>query len=472
MDSDDIAALDDAMSDEPRASGYDAFKFALDSPKGSIRQTGSGGDPEPVSAPRQLIDETRAAVRDNPTLGEGLETLTDYVVGTGFSVQPRNVPGVDGAELTIQDIGETKQIVETSDFDEVLWDAVWHAFQDGVSFIEINWRDEIVFEPMVLPAKDMEIQYDEFGRIQGYILDSGGGEPVEYGKYDVAHLGFWKHPAEDWFHPLVDRVLDQSDMLADMEIDMARFVATKAYPPILWKLGDETEWSPSEIDSWMDDISNIQPDSMLVGPGDVETETVGVTSTSNSRGAMDLTPTFQHLERRQATGLGLPFALINGVETGPDDIKAVMPKYDRRIKRLRTVVRNMVEHQILRSLYYHPNPEESEGELVPKFEFGNHSSEEDRLEVKTALKLFNHGFLTRQAFAQRVGIDPETEMPSLEELQSEILPVLQALQGTEAGGGRPSEDDSQERTAQISEDTGDDARDQRSVEDSDGGSDV
>jgi hypothetical protein len=51
------------------------------------------------------------------------------------------------------------------------------------------------------------------------------------------------------------------------------------------------------------------------------------------------------------------------------------------------------------------------GTPVPKFQFGEHSSSEKRLEVDKLLKLFNNGVLTPEAFAERAGIDPQ-EVPS------------------------------------------------------------
>lgn len=452
--------------------------FALDSPKAVLHRS-QNGSVQPFEAPEQDIRQRRETVDGDPNLAEGIDTLVDYLVGTGGSVQPRNVPFTD-AQLTQQDIADMKQLIETSKFEMKLWNWVWHALVDGMAFLEINWTDQEVFKPRLLPAERMSLIRNEYGEIIGYEMESQGeSDNIEFGKYDVAHLGFWRHPADDWYMSIVDRVKEQTDMLRDMEIDMARFVATKAYPPILWKLGDENnEWNNAEINAWLDEVSQIEPDSMLAAPHDVDWEAVGA-NTGQGGGSADLglDSTFEHLQTRMATGLGLPYFLLNGDMDGSNDAIANMPKFDRRIQRLRTVIRTSIEDQIFHSIQFHDNPEEHEGELVPRYEFGEHSSEEERLEVDKALKLFNNGFLTREALAQRVGIDPEQELPSMDKLQNEIAPLIQQLSGkgddiqnpsggspTDTGGGAESSGGEVKSRQNPERSVDDDSRNQQSID--------
>lgn len=453
------------------------FGFAVESPKAVLHRSQNGGV-QPFDAPEQDIIERRNIVDGDPDLGEGIETLVDYLVGQGHSVQPRNVPYTD-AELTQKDIADLKQLIETSDFGPKLWNWVWHALVDGMAFLEINWTDQEVFKPRLLPSERMSLVRNEYGEIIGYEMEAEGeSDNIEFGKYDVAHLGFWRHPADDWCMSLVDRVIEQTEMLRDMEIDMARFVATKAYPPILWKLGDENnEWNNAEINGWLDEVSQIEPDSMLAAPHDVDAEPVGASAGEGGSADLGLEPTFEHLQTRMATGLGLPYFLLNGETGGSNDAIANMPKFDRRIQRLRTVIQSAIENQIFHSIQFHDNPEEHEGELVPRFEFGEHSSEEERLEVDKALKLFNNGFLTREALAQRVGIDPESELPSMDTLNNEIVPLIQQLAGsgddiqnseggspTDTGGGAESSGGEVKTRQNPERPVDDDSRNQQSIE--------
>lgn len=127
--------------------------------------------------------------------------------------------------------------------------------------------------------------------------------------------------------------------------------------------------------------------------------------------------------------------------------EAVMPAFKRRIRRYQTLIADAVEQQIIKPLFVESvlgqDIEEYEG-LIPEFEFGEYSSAEKRLEVDKLIKLFNNGFLSREAFAERAGIDPEVELPSNGQLDEEIIPIIKELAGQgdqvqNPEGGRPTD---------------------------------
>lgn len=433
--------------------GYDPTSFALDSPKAKIKQTQSGGsDVRPSEAPKQRISEFRTVADTDPHVGEGIDTLVDFLVGSGFSVQPANIPGTEEAQ-TDEDISDLKWLIETSTFETELISWVWHALVDGTGFLEIVVEDD-TFKPKVLPTERMLIQTNEEGDTTGYEMEPPGGgggqdENTEFDLYDVAVLTFHKHPGEDFGRSAIEPAQEQADMLRDMEIDLARFVSTKAYPPILWKLGsEERPWSQPQIDGWLEELENIEPESQLAVSHDVDHEVVGVTSTSSDSGALDLESTFHHLQKRVAAGLGVPAFLLNmEIDMGRNTSVAVMPKFDRRIQRYRRSIRQAVRHQIFVSILAgDSDPEEGYDELPPDFEFGQHSSEEERLDADMAIKLVNNNLLTFKAAAKRLDIDPETELPdNVQDLSGEEqIQLLQILSGTGDGiqnpdGGSPTD---------------------------------
>jgi hypothetical protein len=459
-----------------------ALDFALESSKAVVQTTGAGSSPRPEGPPEQRIEEFRTIYDTDPLVGQAVDKMVEYLVGSGFNIEPRNVPFTD-TEQTAEDIADLKRLVELSDFNGKLIEWVKRAVVDGTAFLELVWNSETdEFEPNLLPTLDMEIQPDEYGNDGKYILDTSGQDgEVEYESHEVAVLRFYRQPKEMWGHSFIERAQEQTDMLRDMEIDMARFISTKAYPPILWKLGDadnNIHWTDDQIEGWLDTVENIEPDSMLAAGDDVDYDVVGSTSTSSESGVMNLDGTFTHLQTRVATAFGIPAFLLNlDAGTGRNDSVTQMPSFDRRIQALRVPIQNAVEQQIFRSIMGHPDPENFT-DMVPRFEFGEHSSEEERLETDEALKLFNNGFLTREAFAQRVGIDPEVEMPTQEELTSEIIPVIQQLAGsgddiqnpeggapTDTGGGADSSGGEVKSRQNPENDTSDDdSRNQQSVD--------
>jgi hypothetical protein len=429
-----------------QAENSGALDFALESPKAAVKSTSVGSNPRPEKPPERRIEEFRTVYNSDPLVGQAVDKLVEYLVGSGFNIEPRNVPYTD-TEQTSEDISELKRLVELSDFNGKLIEWVKRAVIDGTAFLELVWNSETdSFEPTLLPTLDMEIEPDEFGNDGKYILKNAGDDnsDVEYESHEVACLRFYRQPKQMWGHSFIQRGQEQADMIRDMEIDMARFISTKAYPPILWKLGDadnNIHWTDDQIEGWLDTVEQIEPDSMLAAGDDVDYEVVGSTSTSSQSGIMNLDGTFEHLQSRVATAFGIPAFLLN--LDGSSGESRQMPSFDRRIQSLRVPIQNAVEQQIFRSIMGHPDPENFT-DMVPRFEFGEHSSEEERLETDEALKLFNNGFLTRKAFAERVGIDPEVEMPSMDKLTNEIIPTIQQLAGSgdniqNPDGGSPTD---------------------------------
>lgn len=425
------------------------YEFAADSPKAVIRQTsGGGGEPRPKQPPAQAIEEYRLIADTDPHVGEAVETLVDYLVGSGFTIQPANIPGTD-TEQTDEDIADVKRLIETSSFESVLIDWVWHALVDGTGFLELVIEND-QFRPKVLPTEDIEIVTDEFGNITQFIQSGEGGDDIEFDPHEIAILRFKRHPDEDFGHSIIEGVQEQADILRDMEIDTARFVATKAYPPILWRLGsEERPRTEDEIDEWVDNIEDIEPESMIAVSHDVEQDIVGVTSTSSTAGAMRLEETFKHFIRRIATGIGVPADVMNEDVLSGDELQVALQKFDRRVKRYQNIIRDAVRTQIFPSLMADSTMLEF-SDLPPDFEFGKHSSEEERLDARMAINLVNNAMLTREAAAKRMGIDPETEMPTGSALDEHIA-ILQTLAGlgdniqnpqgggqTDTGGGAQS----------------------------------
>jgi len=454
-------------------------EFALDAPKAVMKQAGGqGGSPRPAEAPEQKINEYRLIADTDPHVGEGIDTLVDFLVGSGYNIAPANIVGTD-EEQTDEDISELKTLVETSQFDNELFEWVWHALVDGTGFLEIVVEDD-TFKPKVLPTEEMEVQTDEFGTVQSYILNTDGGDEIEFEPYDLAVLRFHKHPGEDFGRSLIERCEEQADMLRDMEIDMARFIATKAYPPVIWKLGNEERpWTQDQIDGWLDTVSEIEPDSMLAVGHDVDHDVVGITSTSSSSGAMRLEPVFNHLLQRIYTALGVP-AFLGNVESegGRNEAVATMPKFDRRIQKYRSIIRSAIRHQLFVSILAGDSDPGEADVLPPEFEFGQHSSEEERLEADMAVKLVNNGLLTFEAAAERIGIDPETELPAEGELDEHIDKInrlagkgddIQNPDGgrpTDTGGGAQSAGrEAKTRQNPENDNSGDSDRPKQSLED-------
>lgn len=429
---------DDRDFVDPDVEGDDADFYAT-SPKGVVRQDQGGGTSvsgsRAAESPTDEIETHREIAYTDPHVHEGIETLTDWIVGDGFNVSPRNLQtpmqaGVGTSNTGTQDGGSNnsqiqnlRRLLKNSEFWRVFNDWVRYALIDGHAFMELVVTDNEQFQPKLLPAENMRRDLNEYGEVQGYELErpqgggggggggGTGGNTVSYAPHEVAELWFRKEPTDDFGRSFVEPMAEQADMLRDMEIDYVRFISTKAYPPILWKLGDEeNNWTEPQVQGWLDNVEAIEPDSMLAGPHDVDFEVVGTTSTSSTAGSMRLEETFQHFQKRIITGLGVPVLLMNmEVSGGQAMATAAMPAYKRRIRRLQNIVKTAVEQQILKSLLAESSLDEFTG-TVPEFQFGEYSNSEKRLEIDKLMTLLQGGMLTPEAFAERAGIDPD-EIP-------------------------------------------------------------
>ena len=437
-----------------------ALDFYTESPKGVIkRQSTAGGaagsSSRTTEAPEREIERHREIAYTDSHVHEAIYTLVDWLVGDKFNIRPRSFAealeqgvGEVAAVVSQGELGEQatpeyqkavaaklERLLKASRFWNVFNDWVYYALVDGHAFMELVVEDG-QFDPRLLPTERMKRETDEYGRISKYYLQNpdGGGtdgnsDGIPYEPHEVAELWFRKEPTEDFGRSFIEPISEVADILRDMELDYARFIATKAYPPILWKLGTEDEkWTPNQIDGWLDTVDAIEPDSMLAAGHDVDFDLVGATSTSSTAGAMRLEETFQHFQNRIVTGLGIPAILMNmeGGSGGQGEAVAAMPSFKRRVKRLQNIIKTEVEQQILRSLVFNSiEPGEASGP-VPEFEFGEYSSAEERLDADVAIMLMNNGLLKPEAAARRAGIDPDSELPELWE-NADLLEVLSAL---------------------------------------------
>lgn len=456
--------------------------FYTDSPKGVIKsQQNTGGRGATVpAAPEQEIETHREIAYADPHVKEAVWTLVDWIAGDGFNISPNsfedaleNGTGEIAAlatgsgqlsETATEDYQKSvsaklEMLMKASPFWKVFINWIYYAIVDGHAFMELvveNGR----FEPRLLPTGRMKRETDEYGRVIQYYLenpdggsgDGGGGGDQNgqpYEPHEIAELYFQKQPLDDFGRSFIEAIAEAANILRDLEIDYARFIATKAYPPILWQLGtEEDKWTPKQIDNWLDTVETIEPDSMLAAGHDVDFDVVGTTSTSSTAGAMRLEETFLHFQDRIITGLGVPALLMNmeGGGGGQGEAVAAMPSFKRRIRRLQTIVKSEVEEQILRSLMFNSLESGDSGGIVPDFEFGEYSSAEERLDADVAINLMNNMMLTPEAAARRAGIDPDSELPDIWDNVSgeEQMALLQALAGSgdniqNPDGGSPTD---------------------------------
>ena len=85
-----------ARGDLPFSETGGGPSFMLESPKAVIKQSrGAGGRPRAKEAPKARIAEMRAIRKTDPHVAELVNTLIDYLVGSGGVITPANIPYTD-----------------------------------------------------------------------------------------------------------------------------------------------------------------------------------------------------------------------------------------------------------------------------------------------------------------------------------------------------------------------------------------
>ena len=205
----------------------DAPEFVVDSAKGAIvdKNTAAGGtggrsynDDRTHEPPEEQIEENRLFYNTDPHVGQAVNITLDWLLADGYNISTRNIEGTDMA-VESENLASLRKLIINSSFSQTFNQFIKRALVDGHAFLELV--------------------------VQEYILEppEGGGptdnDATKYKPSDVAEFTFNKVPLEEFGRSPIERVRDQTDILRDMEIDYARFVASKAYPPILWKCGTE-----------------------------------------------------------------------------------------------------------------------------------------------------------------------------------------------------------------------------------------
>jgi len=236
----------------------DAPEFVVDSAKGAVIETtdsGGGrsyGDERTHAPPDEKFEDNRLLYDTDPHVGHAVEISLDWLLADGYNISERHIAGAD-EEMDSDLVARFRKLIANSNFNSTFQNWIEGGAVEGHCFMELVVEDE-KFKPRLLPADRVYKFTNEFGVVEEYILEppSGGGpesdDATKYGRHDVAEFYFRKNPLEYYGRSNIERIHEQADMLRDMEIDYARFIATKAYPPIFWSCGtEESEWSENQI---------------------------------------------------------------------------------------------------------------------------------------------------------------------------------------------------------------------------------
>lgn len=154
-----------------------------------------------------------------------------------------------------------------------------------------------------IPVERLEVQRDEFGNIEQYMVLSDEGDDLELVPEDVIHLTHNKPTGRTYGVPHISSVIDDVLILRQIEENVVRMVYRNIHPLMSYTVGIAEpgyEAEDEEIEAIAEQIENMSLDSMLVLSERHKVETV-----SSDGAILDAFDYLKYFRQRVFTGLGV-----------------------------------------------------------------------------------------------------------------------------------------------------------------------
>jgi hypothetical protein len=349
-----------------------------------VRKT-DGKDKE---RPERDSDLYWSIYKTDPLAGAGIDYTIDFVVGAGFTVK---LYDDDGNE---QIIPEFQKIIRQSEPRRIIGEFLKDGLVEGDGYLYLmssaNDKDYIAgFD--VIPARQVTIIRDEFNNIYEYIQELGESES-SYPRFEPGRVAHYRNrpiSGEAFGRSDIEPITEASEILRDMMIDLSNFISTKAYPPILWKLGSEDNpWGRELVEDWCSEREEIEPGDQIAVQGDVTYESVGVRGET-----LDVKPYLMFFASMVVSGLRIPAALTSIVgDMGQFTADSQSNAYARRINDIRQQLSELLEvslfDRILRANGW--------GQYHSVVTWNKHDDESERIAVNNIIQLVNSKVLSRE----------------------------------------------------------------------------
>lgn len=324
--------------------------------------------------------------RTDPLVGACIEFTKSFIIGAGLKV---TVVDRDGNE---QDIPEFNDIIRRSKVRSITSMFLIDALVDGTGYFEkLMSKDGGELNKInVVPARTMVVYRDQKGVIEKYVQELGESES-DYVDYKPSEIVAYRNRAlsgSPYGRSDVEPVTEASEILRDMMIDLANFISTKAYAPIVWKLGTaENPWSKAQVDAWADDRADVEPGDQISVQGDVGHDVVGV-----GDNAFDIKPYLTFFASLVVSGLRVPATLTSVItDIGQFTADSQTNAYTRRINDIRVELSELLEVELFDYIIKYNGYGD---ELRSKVEWLKHDGESVRLEVNNAVQLVQNSIIS------------------------------------------------------------------------------
>ena len=337
--------------------------------------------------------------RTDPLVGACIEFTKSFIIGAGLKV---TLVDLDGNEVVVPEFND---IIRRSKTRTITSMFILDALVDGTGYFEklMSKDGNEINKFNVVPARTMVVYRDQKGEIEKYVQELGDSED-DYVEFKPSEIVAYRNRAlsgSAYGRSDVEPVTEASEILRDMTIDLANFISTKAYAPIVWKLGtSEMPWSKPEVDAWAADREDVEPGDQISVQGDVSSEVVGV-----GDNAFDVRPYLTFFASMVVSGLRVPATLTSVItDIGQFTADSQSNAYARRINDIRTELSELLEVELFDYIVKYNGYGDN---LRSKVEWLRHDNESVRLEVNNAVQLVQNSIISPEEARMKLNYDQE-----------------------------------------------------------------
>ena len=325
--------------------------------------------------------------RTDAIVGALTDFKISFVLGAGMKVA---IFDENGAEVNVP---EFNQILRRSKPRSIMSQFLKDSSVSGDGYIEKMFSGDggaKITRFDVIPTDEMVINRDGFGKVESYVQELGESEN-DYPVFEPTQVVHYRNRAvsgEAYGRSDIEPITEVSEILRDMIIDLSNFISTKAYPPLLWKLGTkEQPWGKADIDAFALERADVEPGDQIVVRGDVDGIAVGVAGQT-----LDINPYLTFFASLIVSGLRSPSTLTSVISNvGQFTADSQTNAYARMINDIRADLAELLEVELFDYIIHFNGYGEN---YRSKVTWEKHDDESLRLAVNNIIQLVQNGIIS------------------------------------------------------------------------------
>lgn len=345
--------------------------------------------------PDRNAKELRGVYKNDSLVGAGIDYTASFVAGAGVTIALYDINNAP-----IED-PEFKRLLRVSRINTLIRDVVKDMTVIGDAYIEKvkgTGTDKFVQLTARRPD-DIKITRDVHDYVEKYIQEIGDNpsEFPEFEPHELIHLKNRGMTGEAYGISDISAVIDNAEILRDMSTDLANFIATKAYPPILWKLGtSEKPWGKTAVEAWGNARAEPEAGDQISVSGDIDAVAVGV-----SKEALQIGDYLKFYAALIVSGLRIP-ATLTSMDTsiGQFTADAQTNAYKRRIADMRVYIEEVLQVEFIDA--YFAQASHGDGAYAT-ITWKKHEGDESRLAVNDGIQLLQNGAISVEELRDATG---------------------------------------------------------------------